>query len=171
MLKQKKKEIEVAREDIERGGRECQGMEKELAEIEARRAKEMAKGGKVQALTDAVNELERELVKVKTQLEIKESTVSDDVKRIDSAKNGVKDVSNELNLYRSSQADSTFRLRRHCRRSAKGLRPTLLHSQSSRPRTTLARLISLVPRSSSRLCSPVCRLRMTTRVLVDTWAR
>jgi len=68
-------------------------MEKDLAEIEERRNKELAKGGKVQALTEAVNELERELVKVKTQLEIKEGIVADDAKRVESAKRNVKDVS------------------------------------------------------------------------------
>lgn len=36
-INQKKKDIEVAKEDIERGGRECKGMESELADIEARR--------------------------------------------------------------------------------------------------------------------------------------
>lgn len=53
----------------------------------------MAKGGKLQALSDAVNELERELVKIKTQVEIKESTVADDAKRVDGARAAVKEVS------------------------------------------------------------------------------
>jgi structural maintenance of chromosome 2 len=38
-LKQKKKEIETAKEDVVRGGRECGGMEKELAEIHKKREK------------------------------------------------------------------------------------------------------------------------------------
>lgn len=38
-LKQKKDEIERAKEDVTRGGRECQGMEKELLEIQKRREK------------------------------------------------------------------------------------------------------------------------------------
>jgi structural maintenance of chromosome 2 len=71
-------------------------MEKELAEIHARRKKEMEKGGKVQALTEAVNALERELVKVKTQLEIKDGIVADDAKRVDAAKKGVKDVEDAI---------------------------------------------------------------------------
>jgi structural maintenance of chromosome 2 len=52
----------------------------------------MAKGGKVQALTEAVNNLERELVKTKTQLEIKVGTVGEDSKRVESAKQAVKEV-------------------------------------------------------------------------------
>lgn len=38
-LKRKKVEIEEAKEDVSRGGRECEGMEKELAEIQKRREK------------------------------------------------------------------------------------------------------------------------------------
>jgi len=53
----------------------------------------MAKGGKIQALTDAVNALERELVKTKTQVEIFEGTVKDEAGRVEAAKNGVTEVS------------------------------------------------------------------------------
>jgi structural maintenance of chromosome 2 len=56
----------------------------------------MAKGGKMQALADAVNELERELVKIKTQLEIKESTVADDAKRVEGANNSVAETKEAL---------------------------------------------------------------------------
>ena len=86
IIAQKKAEINRVKEDVERGG-------KEREEIEARRTKEMAKGGKMQALTDAFNELERELVKVKAQLELHESTVSEDTKRVETAKKAIKDVS------------------------------------------------------------------------------
>lgn len=92
-IKQKKAEITRVKEDVERGGKECKDMEKEREEIETRRTKEMAKGGKMQALTDAFNELERELVKVKAQLELHESTVSEDTKRVETAKRAIKDVS------------------------------------------------------------------------------
>lgn len=54
---------------------------------------EMAKGGKVQALTDLVNKLDNELAKVKTQIENTSSTLSDDGKRVQEAKTSVKDVS------------------------------------------------------------------------------
>ena len=38
-LQQKKADIEGAKEDVARGGRECQGMEKEVVEIHRRREK------------------------------------------------------------------------------------------------------------------------------------
>lgn len=56
----------------------------------------MAKGGKIQALTDAVNALERELVKTKTQVEIFEGTVKDEAGRVETAKKGATDVSGIL---------------------------------------------------------------------------
>ena len=52
----------------------------------------MAKGGKVQALTDLVSKLDNELAKVKTQIENTSSTLSDDAKRVEEAKASVKDV-------------------------------------------------------------------------------
>lgn len=55
----------------------------------------MAKGGKVQALTDLVSKLDNELAKVKTQMENTSSTLSDDVKRVEEANTSVKDVSDE----------------------------------------------------------------------------
>ncbi|ORY22381.1 RecF/RecN/SMC [Naematelia encephala] len=106
-LDARRKEIETAKEDVERGGRECQGMEKELLEIQKRREKEMAKGGKVQALTDAVNALERELVKTKTQIEIKESSVNDDAKRVDGAKKAVKELAQSIEQRRSATSAGT----------------------------------------------------------------
>jgi structural maintenance of chromosome 2 len=52
----------------------------------------MAKGGKIKSLTEAVNALERELVKVKTQLEIKVGVLGDDSKRVDGAKKSLREV-------------------------------------------------------------------------------
>lgn len=110
-VKKKRKDIETAKGDIMRGGKECHGMEKELEEIRKKKEKvrfmivvttllthgilqEQAKGGKIQGLTEAVNNLERELVKIKTQIEITESTLKDDAKRVEGAKKTVGEVSN-----------------------------------------------------------------------------
>jgi len=54
---------------------------------------ELAKGGKVQALTDLVNKLDNELAKVKTQLENTSGTLADDSKHVEEAKKAVKEVS------------------------------------------------------------------------------
>ena len=68
-------------------------MEKEAADIVKKREKEMAKGGKAQGLAEAVNALEREMVKIRTQLEIKDGTLQDDAKRVEAAKKAVEEVS------------------------------------------------------------------------------
>jgi structural maintenance of chromosome 2 len=77
----------------------------------------MTKGGKVQALTDAVNALERGLVKTKTQLEIKEGSVGEDRKRVDTAKTAVKEVSEmqtnlESNRLRPPQLEKALERKR-----------------------------------------------------------
>lgn len=92
-VKKKRKDIETAKGDIMRGGKECHGMEKELEDIRKKKEKEQAKGGKIQGLTEAVNSLERELVRIKTQIEITESTLKDDAKRVEGAKKAVGEVS------------------------------------------------------------------------------
>ncbi|WWC72293.1 uncharacterized protein I206_106255 [Kwoniella pini CBS 10737] len=104
-LKSKKRDIQGAKEDVERGGRACEGMEKDLDEIRKKREKEMAKGGKVSALTDAVNNLDRELVKVKTQIEILEGTLKDDVNRLEGAKKTVQETEKTLEDRRAQTSE------------------------------------------------------------------
>lgn len=53
---------------------------------------EVTKGGKIQALANTVNELDREMVKLKTQLEMKQSSLVDEQKRISLAEKNVKEV-------------------------------------------------------------------------------
>ncbi|OXG15252.1 nuclear condensin complex protein [Cryptococcus neoformans Tu401-1] len=109
-VKKKRKDIETAKGDIMRGGKECHGMEKELEDIRKKKEKEQAKGGKIQGLTEAVNNLERELVRIKTQIEITESTLKDDAKRVEGAKKAVGELSKTLEDRRSdtSKESSVF---------------------------------------------------------------
>lgn len=104
-------QIDRLRADITQGGKQREDMEAEVKAIQKRREQashslhrasacrwlthlpqEMAKGGKIQALTDAVTKLDNELAKVKTQIENTTSTLADDGKRVDEAKTSVKDV-------------------------------------------------------------------------------
>jgi structural maintenance of chromosome 2 len=66
----------------------------------------MAKGGKVQALTDLVNKLDNELAKVKTQLENTSGTLADDSKTVAEAKRSVKEVSLPCNGQQYVRAES-----------------------------------------------------------------
>ncbi len=60
----------------------------------------MAKGSKGAKLADHVNELERELVRLKTQAEIKESTIVDETKRVEAATKAVSEVGVRIALRR-----------------------------------------------------------------------
>ena len=93
----------------------------------------MAKGGKVQALTEAVNALEKELVKTKTQLEISEGTVKDDAKRVEAAKKATKEVSTDPINYAHPHS---YKLHSRSARPAPPLKPLL--SQSSVDHSTKA---------------------------------
>ncbi|KAJ9114125.1 hypothetical protein QFC20_001641 [Naganishia adeliensis] len=96
-LKSRQKAVESCRRDIERCKKELQGMEKDVEDIQRKRDKplmgrllqEMTKGGKIQALANAVNDLDREMVKLKTQLEMKQSSLLDEQKRIQAAEKNV----------------------------------------------------------------------------------
>ena len=46
----------------------------------------------MKGLTEAVNSLETEMVKTKTQLEIKIGTLNDDGRRVEASQKGVKEV-------------------------------------------------------------------------------
>jgi hypothetical protein len=61
----------------------------------------MTKGGKIQALANTVNDLDREMVKLKTQLEMKQSSLQDEQKRIQTAERNVVEVSHNSYLYAS----------------------------------------------------------------------
>jgi capsule polysaccharide export protein KpsE/RkpR len=88
--------------------------------------KELAKGGKVQALTDLVNKLDNELAKVKTQLENTSGTLADDSKHVEEAKKAIKEVS-LLDLYDAHHTD-TRSSRNRSRQNVHPARPLPLRS-------------------------------------------
>ncbi|KAL4247183.1 SMC family protein [Abortiporus biennis] len=58
--------------------KEIKAAEKDMEEVIAKRDKEMQKGGKFKKLEEEVQELEKELVKIKTQVEIQNQTITDE---------------------------------------------------------------------------------------------
>ncbi|KAJ9117568.1 hypothetical protein QFC22_004418 [Naganishia vaughanmartiniae] len=104
-LKARQNTVETCRADIERCKKELQRMEKDVADIQKKRDKEMTKGGKIQALAGTVNELDREVVKLKTQLEIKQSSLADEQKRTVAAERNV--IEAETALTRKRQEYDT----------------------------------------------------------------
>ena len=72
---------------------EISRMEKDVGEINKRREEEMAKGGKIGLLETEQKELARELAKSKARVEIIESTIVEEEKRVSDLEANAKDVS------------------------------------------------------------------------------
>lgn len=78
----KEKEIEAKEDEIKslerekrNAQKEIKEAEKEMAKVQAQRAAEISKGGKLKKLQEKVDALDKEVVKYKTQVEIKETSV------------------------------------------------------------------------------------------------
>lgn len=65
-----------------RMGEEMKRIEKEVVEITKKRDKELADGGKVQKLQERLKDIQKELAKLKTQQELKRSTIAEEEKRV-----------------------------------------------------------------------------------------
>jgi structural maintenance of chromosome 2 len=100
--KVQKKEAEVAikEKEIEKLDREKDRLSKEIAaaeaqheDVTAQRDKELKKGGKFKKLEDDVAEKGKELVKLRTQLEIKNGTVVDEEEKVGALRSEMGNVS------------------------------------------------------------------------------
>ena len=92
-MERKAKEVGKVKRDRERFVREGEMAEKELEEVSKKRDEEMRKGGKFKKREEEVAELEKVLVKIRTQVEIKNGTIADEEKRVDVLKNERGEVS------------------------------------------------------------------------------
>ncbi|PIL32520.1 hypothetical protein GSI_05223 [Ganoderma sinense ZZ0214-1] len=69
-------------QDKKKYGNELKAAERSMEEVNAQRDKELKKGGKFKQLEEQVSELGKTLAKVRTQVEIKESTIADEEGKI-----------------------------------------------------------------------------------------
>lgn len=84
-VKKKENEIQLKKEEMrgveegrKRALREGEAAEKEAEEVTKKRDAEMRKGGKMKKLEDEVAELGKVLVKIKTQVDLKEGSIKDE---------------------------------------------------------------------------------------------
>ncbi|KAH8113153.1 condensin complex subunit SMC2 [Phellopilus nigrolimitatus] len=79
-----KKEHDLTRvkKEKDRHIKECQAAEKDCEEVKTKREEEMRKGGKFKKKEEEVAELEKALVKMKTQADIKKATIDEEVKKV-----------------------------------------------------------------------------------------
>ncbi|GBE85556.1 Structural maintenance of chromosomes protein [Sparassis crispa] len=111
-----KKEAEIAATekamtDLRKGkkkcGKEIEAAERRAEEVQAQREKELRKGGKFKKLEDEVGELEKVLVKIRTQVEIKTGTISDEDGKADGKENELKELQETLEQKRAQVDELT----------------------------------------------------------------
>ena len=84
------KKLEKMREKFHN---EIEANENEVAEVTKQRDKELKKGGKYKKLEEAVSELGKALVKIKTQIDLKNGSISDEDGKVQELLNALQEVS------------------------------------------------------------------------------
>jgi len=98
-----KSKVEKAKE---RHIQERDAAEEEHEAVTSQRERELKKGGKAKKLEENVTKIDMELVKLKTQIELKESSVSGEVKRVSEQEKEIKIVSTCFYFFFSTSDNS-----------------------------------------------------------------
>ncbi|KAH9917715.1 condensin complex subunit SMC2 [Fomitopsis serialis] len=106
-IQAKEKETKSVKKGKERCGKEIEAAERDAKEVEAQREKELRKGGKFKQLEDEVAELGKVLVKIKTQVEIKMGTITDEEERIKELENELAELTENLAQKKSQVEELT----------------------------------------------------------------
>jgi hypothetical protein len=77
-IAERERDITQARREKERAVREAGAAEKNRLDVQAQRDRELKKGGKATRLQEEAKELEKAVIKLRTQAEIKEGTIKDE---------------------------------------------------------------------------------------------
>jgi len=91
-LEKKTKEVQKVQGDKEARLKEAEAAERDKKEAEKRRDAELKKGGKFKQREEEVKELEKELVKLRTQAEMKQSSIDDEERKV----KGMEDETTEV---------------------------------------------------------------------------
>ena len=107
-VEKKQAEIEKKERDVgkvnasrEKAVKEGEAAEKDLKEVEGKRDAEMKKGGKFKKREEEVAELEKVLVKIRTQVDIKNGSVGDEEGKAKALETELKEVSGFDSLFNS----------------------------------------------------------------------
>jgi len=77
-IAEREHEADQARRDKERATREAGVAEKNRVDVQTQRDRELKKGGKLTRMEEEAKELEKVVIKLRTQTEIKEGTIKDE---------------------------------------------------------------------------------------------
>ncbi|KAF7325946.1 Structural maintenance of chromosomes protein [Mycena kentingensis (nom. inval.)] len=95
-ITKKQAELKEQKENKEELGRELQAAEAEKLSVEKKRDKEKKEGGKLAKLEESAAELDKDLAKVQTQVEIKKDAIKEDEGNVESRKDELKGLENAL---------------------------------------------------------------------------
>lgn len=91
-IAKKEQDLNRIKEDKENHLREVEACETQCEEVKAKREKELQKGGKLKKKEEEVAELEKALVKMKTQADIKQGTIEEEEQKVANLKEESKQV-------------------------------------------------------------------------------
>ncbi|KAK0478715.1 condensin complex subunit SMC2 [Armillaria novae-zelandiae] len=83
---QKREEVKTRQDGKKKATRDLKAAEEDAAEVQKKKDAEMRKGGKLSKLEADVLELDKELTKLRMQVQLKESSIMDDEKSVENAK-------------------------------------------------------------------------------------
>ncbi|KAJ7638237.1 condensin complex subunit SMC2 [Roridomyces roridus] len=99
-------EVKTHEETKEELQRECEAAEKEKKAVEEKRNQEQRKGGKLAKLEENVAELDKGLVKVRTQVDIKKGSITDEEERVENCRTELTQLEEALKE-KSSQVEAS----------------------------------------------------------------
>ncbi|CAL1701767.1 unnamed protein product [Somion occarium] len=91
-VEEKEKEVNRARKGKAKCLKEIEAAERDAESVVTQRDKELKKGGKYKKLEEDVGELEKAVVKIKTQVDLKKSTIEDEVKKTQELEDELKET-------------------------------------------------------------------------------
>jgi structural maintenance of chromosome 2 len=97
-IAERERDVAQARRDKERALREAGVAEKNRVDVQKQRDHELKKGGKVTRMEEEAKELEKAVIKLRTQAEIKEGTIKDEEAARDSSGRELSEVRAPVSL-------------------------------------------------------------------------
>lgn len=98
-MQQKKREVVKLQKDKERFLKEAESAENQAKKVQAEKDKELKKGGKLKKMEDDVAELDKELTKIRTQVEIQEKSITEEEDKAAEARDALNQVRLLLTSY------------------------------------------------------------------------
>lgn len=92
-IEQAKENVKNAKRDVDQFTQEVETAENDIVKVQKQRDAEMKKGGTLSKLEEEKGQLEKDRVKLGTQVEIKQGTIRDEEARIGTSEDAVKTVS------------------------------------------------------------------------------